>query len=107
MEGEIATAAREVPRFAAGGKGSGSGGPHEVAARLASRQRLATKYSRCEAEVSLLTAVRCVVGRGVVGKGLLRTLDTGKLIPGEVTEPCLHRPPPAPQNRLQLEQDSS
>lgn len=53
VEGEIATAAREVPRFAAGGKGSGGGGPSEVAARLASRQRLATKYSRFEAEVRI------------------------------------------------------
>jgi hypothetical protein len=52
VEGEIATATREVPRFAAGGKGSASGGRSDAAARLASRQRLATKYSRFEAEVS-------------------------------------------------------
>jgi hypothetical protein len=52
VEGEIATATREVPRFATGGKGSARGGRSDAAARLASRQRLATKYSRFEAEVS-------------------------------------------------------
>ena len=49
VEGEIATASREVPRFAAGGKSSS--GSSDAAARLASRQRLATRYSRFEAEV--------------------------------------------------------
>lgn len=54
VEGEIATATREVPRFAAGSKSSTSGGRPDAAARLASRQRLATKYSRFEAEVSIM-----------------------------------------------------
>jgi hypothetical protein len=76
VEGEIATATREVPRFAAGGKGSGGGGPSEVAARLASRQRLATKYSRFEAEVcrgsSLLQVAgsKCVCVRSKTGSAL-------------------------------------
>jgi hypothetical protein len=52
VEGEIATAAREVPRFAGGSKGSSTSGRGDAASRLASRQRLATKYSRFEAEVS-------------------------------------------------------
>lgn len=64
VEGEIATATREVPHFAAGSKGSASGGRSDAAARLASRQRLATKYSRFEAEVSLAGRLETVCGSG-------------------------------------------
>jgi hypothetical protein len=51
VEGELATAAKELPRFAAGGATSRTSSS-SAAARLASRQRAAIKYSRFEAEVS-------------------------------------------------------
>eukprot|EP00775_Hariotina_reticulata_P011922 gene11922-12066_t len=53
VEGELAMAAKEVPRFAAGGAVSRTGSS-SAAARLASRQRTSIKYSRFEAEVAAM-----------------------------------------------------
>jgi hypothetical protein len=55
VEGEIATATKEVPRFAAGGaaaRSAGTSGSSSAAARIASRRGAAARYSRFEAEVS-------------------------------------------------------
>jgi hypothetical protein len=56
VEGEIATATKEVPRFAAGGAAARSTGASgssssSAAARIASRRGAAARYSRFEAEV--------------------------------------------------------
>jgi hypothetical protein len=56
VEGEIATATKEVPRFAAGGAAARSAGASgssnsSAAARIASRRGAAARYSRFEAEV--------------------------------------------------------
>ncbi|WIA39698.1 hypothetical protein OEZ86_005761 [Tetradesmus obliquus] len=57
VEGEIATATKEVPRFAAGGAAARAGGnssSSSAAARIASRRGAAARYSRFEAEVAAM-----------------------------------------------------
>lgn len=74
VEGEMATAAKEVPRFAAGGAAAtssgSSGGSSSAAARIASRRGAGARYSRFEAEVGWEDKEGGCIG--LVGQNMMR-----------------------------------